>query len=167
MGKYARVITDNMSGTTLGKYLVAGVYSDKDGKAAEIENGNVVLVGALQEGEREIYSVTAPGKDAKVRELALVAGSEVVTDTTYNSLSDFINKAGVAFRAYRLTDHDVFSVSKEACNIADGYTPVKGTVVELDGTTKLNLVATNTEGSTAVGKVISVEGDFYVIEVQG
>ena len=60
-----------------------------------------------------------------------------------------------------MTSGDIFSVSKEAL---DGEAAV-GSVVEAQAGTKLKVVKTATSGSTTVGKVMAIEGNYFVIEV--
>lgn len=158
MKVYACVRTDNMSGTVEGKNLVSLKY---DG---EIENGSVVVVGDYVDGEREVRTATAPTKDAKVRDLALIATPEVIKDKAYHSIANFINNEGSICRGYRLTPGDIFSVTKEA--FVSGADPKKGYIVELvDNNVKLNTVSAATDSTTAVGKIVLVEDEWYVIEV--
>lgn len=157
MKTYACIRTDNMSGTVEGKNLVSLKY---DG---EIENGCVVAVGDYVEGEREVRKATAPDKEAKLSTLAVIATPEVIKDKTYHGISEFVNEEGTNIRGYRLTTNDVFSLTKEG--FAKGSTLAVGSIVELNGTTKLNAVATATEKTTTVGKIIAVEDEWYVIEV--
>lgn len=155
MAKYAIVRTDNMSGTVNGKDLVSLKYT------ADVENGNVLAIGGYIEGEREVRTATAPTAATALADVALVASEEVVAEKSFNGLADFTNKAGEIIRGYRLTSKDIFSVSAEAL---DG-TPAVNAVVELQAGTKLKLVTEATEGSTVVGKVIAIEGEWIVIEV--
>lgn len=158
MKVYACVRTDNMSGTVEGKNLVSLKYS------GEIENGSVVAVGDYVDGEREVRIATAPAKDAKVRDLALIATPEVIKDKTYHSIANFINEEGAICRGYRLTSGDIFSVTKEA--FASGASLKKGSIVELvDNNVKFNAVDDATGSTTAVGKIVLVEDEWYVIEV--
>lgn len=158
MKVYACVRTDNMSGTVEGKNLVSLKYN------GEIENGSVVAVGDYVDGEREVRNATAPAKDAKVRDLALIATPEVIKDKTYHSIANFINEEGSICRGYRLTSGDIFSVTKEA--FVSGANPAKGNIVELvDNDVKFNAVSSATDSTTAVGKIVLIEDEWYVIEV--
>lgn len=98
---YACVRTDNMEGTTLGKYTVSLKVD------ADIENGSVVVVGGLVEGEREVRTYTAPKGNEKLGKLALVASPEVVKEKSHNSLADFINKKDEIARGYILVSGDI------------------------------------------------------------
>lgn len=157
---YGVVRTDNMLGTIDGAYLVS-LYCEN-----AIENGNVVAVGALKSGEREVRAFTTPTASTALENLALVASEEVIKTEKYTPLVDFINEAGTVARGYRFHKHDIFSVSADALegsNIAVGF------VVEAQAKTKLKAVETATSGSTTVGKVIAIEPDgavtWYVVEV--
>lgn len=158
MKTYACVRTDNMSGTVEGKNLVSLKYN------GEIENGSVVVVGEYIDGEREVRNATAPKKDTKVRDLALIATPEVIKDKDYYSIANFINENGDICRGYRLTSGDLFSLTKEA--FADGASLKKNAIVELsDNSVKLNAVETATDSTTAVGKIVLIEDGWYVVEV--
>ena len=156
----ACVRTDNMSGTVLGKDLVSAKYKVSTTETA-IENGNIVAIGDLLTGEREVRLASTPAANSSLDVLALVASEEIVKDKQYNSLGDFENKAGDIIRCYRLRKGDIFSVTAEAL---DGEASV-GKYVEAQAGTKLKVVSAITEGSTKVGTVIAVEGIWYVIEV--
>lgn len=164
MNKYACVRTDNMSGTVIGRDLVSLKYKVNDADTA-IENGNIVVIGELLSGEREVRKATTPTAASKLATLALVASEEVVKDKDYNGLADFCNGAGDIIRGYRLNSKDIFSVTKEALDIASGYTVKVGDVVEAAAGTKMKVVATLTASSTQIGNIIAIEGDWYVIEV--
>lgn len=157
MEKYAIVRTDNMSGTYVGKDLVS-LRADKD-----IENGSVVVVGALEEGEREVRTMADMAATSKLSELAVIAGVEVIKDKKYNALSEFINETGDIVRGYRLVSKDLFSVTKEA--FKDGAKLAVGNIVECAAGRKMNAVASATASTTAIGKIIAIEGEYYVIEV--
>ena len=158
---YAAVRTDNMSGTTLGKNLVSLKYQVSTVDTA-IENGNVVVVGDLIAGEREVRLAAKPAADTALKDIALIATPEINKKEGYTILSDFRNEAGTICRGYRLLSHDIFSVTAEALN---GATLSVGYAVELQADTKLNVVSSATSGSTQVGKIIAKEGNWYVIEV--
>lgn len=160
MASYARVRTDNMSGTDVSKDLVSLKYK-ASGAFAAIENGNVVVVGDLLDGEREVREASTPASNTALSAIALVASEEVVKEKKYHTLADFRNEAGSIIRGYRLNHGDIFSVTKEALT----GTAAKNSVVELQAGTKLKVVATATTSTTTVGKVIALEGDWIVIEV--
>lgn len=154
---YACVRTDNMSGTVEGKNLVSLKIN------SDIENGTVLKIGALLDGERELRAATIPAVGDQLSDLALAATPEVIKNKQYYGLDEFINKANEAIRGYRLTSKDVFSVTIKA--FAANETPAKGNLVELNGSGKFIAVASATANSTTIGKILAVEGAWYVIEV--
>lgn len=168
MAKYGVVRTDNMYGTDVRAGLVSVKYMGADGKTAtEIENGNVVKIGALMDGEREIFVGGNIAATDAVADIVLIASPEVMYDERKRNLDEFINEAGKACRGYRLHTGDIFSVTKEA--LAGATAPAVGNVVELAAGTKLNVAATATSGSTVVGKIIAIDivgrYTYYAIKV--
>lgn len=151
---YGVVRTDNMFGTDVRAGLVSIKYI-VDGAETAIENGNVLKVGALMAGEREIFAGAAPAANDALNEIVLIASPEVMYDERKRNLDEFINEAGKACRGYRLHNGDIFSVTKDALDGVDA--PAVGNVVELKAGTKLNVAATATSGSTVVGKIIAVD----------
>lgn len=159
MAIHAVVRTDNLSGTKDGSKLVTVQYS------ADIDNGNVLAIEGLASGEREVYTGSVPTVATELGSLVLVAEPEVMYDERFRRLSDFYNEANAKVRAYVLEKGDVFSVTKEAITGATGVSADVGKIVEVAAATKLKAVATLTSGSTKVGSIIAVEGDFIVIRV--
>lgn len=158
---HACVRTDNMSGTTVGKDLVTLRYFEDD-KIAEIENGTVLEIGDYLEGEREVRKGTAPTSTTKLAKCALIASEEVVKDKNHNNINEFINLAGANLRGYRFVDNDCFSLTKEA--FPEGALLEEGATVVLQNGTKFNAVA-EAGSATVVGKIVLVEGIWYVVEV--
>lgn len=153
--KYSVVRTDNMLGTASGTHLDSVRFFDSDDELAAIENGHVVKVGALLEGERELHKATTPAANTPIKEIGLVATPEVFYDERLHNLSDFINEAGTNARIYYLHTGDEFSVTEEGVSAA--ATVAVGNIAELQADTKIKIVASATSGSTAIGKVIAVE----------
>lgn len=158
---YAIVRTDLMSGTKQPADLVSIKYQVSSVDTA-IENGNVALVGALGTGEREVYLASAPAVDSALEDVVLVATPELNYDERLKNLNQFRNEAGEIARGYRLRSGNVFSVTAEALTAT---TPAVGNIVELQADTKLKVVSSLTSGSTKVGTVIAIEGDYIVIRV--
>lgn len=163
---YGIVRTDNMYGTDVRAALVSIKYMGEDGATpTAIENGSVLKVGALVEGEREIYVGGAVAADDKVTDIVLVASPEVMYDEHKKGLDEYINEAGKACRGYHIHSGDVFSVTKEA--LAGVEAPAVGNIVELADGTKLNVVASAT-GATIVGTIIAIDvvgrHTFYAIK---
>lgn len=152
---YGIVRTDNMYGTDVRAALVSIKYMGTDGDTpTAIENGSVLKVGALIEGEREIYSGGAVAANDRVSDIVLVASPEVMYDERKKNLDEYINDAGKACRGYRIHSGDIFSVTKDA--LVGVEAPAVGNVVELAEGTKLS-VATVATGSTIVGTIIAVD----------
>lgn len=167
--KYSVVRTDNMMGTTVNTYLDSVRFYDDNDVEAEIENGNVVIVGDLMEGEREVHKAVAPTADADLKKVGLVANPEVMYDERKRGLDQYTNEAGKIVRIYYLHSGDEFGVTIEGLNVAANYTVSVGDAVELMAGTKLNVVASATSGSTQVGKIIAIERagryTYYVVRV--
>lgn len=157
---YAICRTDRLMGTRVESMLVSCRYQD-GGADAAIENGNVVELKGLMASERELFVANAPTASSKLIDCVLVCTPEVLYDEHKKNLNQFINEAGSNCRGYRLHSGDVFSVTKEAI---DGEAKV-GNAVELMAGTKWKSVASATSGSTQVGSIIELDGDYVVILV--
>ncbi len=149
---YAVVRTDNMAGTDVRSQLVSVEYMGANGATeTAIENGNVLLLNGLKQGEREIFKGAAVAADSAIEDVVLVASPELMYDERDITLDKFINKAGQPARGYHFHSGDTFSVTAEAFS----GTPAVGNIVELAAGTKLATAASATEGSTQVGKIIA------------
>lgn len=158
---FAVVRTDNMAGTDVRGQLVSVKYLGADGATeTEIENGNVLKIGALMEGEREIYVGGDVAADDALENVVLVATPELMYDERKHNLAEYINEAGKTCRGYHIHKGDTFSVTAEAF---DGE-PAVGNIVELADGTKLKTAASATEGSTQVGRIIEKQiiGNRYI-----
>lgn len=166
MSNYACVRTDKMSGTDVAKDLVSAKYMGSGSTATAIENGNIVVIGGFLTNERELRKATTPAANSALGTLALVATPEVVKDKNFYTLGQFINAANVPIRCYRFVSSDIFSVTVEALDHAADI--AVGDIVEAQADTKMKVVAQATgltSGSTKIGTVLAIEGDWYVIEV--
>ena len=125
----------------------------------------VLKVGALLDGEREIYAGADVAADTAITDVVLVASVETMYDERKKNLDEYVNEAGKTCRGYRLHHGDTFSVTAEALT----GTPAVGSIVELAAGTKLNVAASATAGSTTVGTIIAqdVAGryTYYAIKV--
>lgn len=165
---YAVIRTDAMAGTDVRGQLVSVKYMGADGATpTAIENGNVLKIGALMTGEREIYIGGAVAANDKIDDVVLIASPEVVYDERKRNLDDFVNEAGKACRGYHIHSGDTFSVTAEA--LSGTGTPAVGNIVELAAGTKLAFAASATTGSTKVGRIIAVDVvgryTYYAIKV--
>ena len=166
MAIHGVVRTDNMAGTDVREALVSVEYLGSDGATpTAIDNGCVLKLGALKTGEREVFVGAVPAADDDLKDIVLVASPEVMYDERVRGLENFFNEAGRICRGYRLHKGGIFSVTKAALDGA--ATPAVGNVVELKAGVKLNVVASATQDSTVVGKILAVDvvgpHTYYVI----
>ena len=180
--KHGVVRTDRLSGTDNRKDMRSVMYY-VDGEPADIDNGCVVFMGKLIDGEREVYAVSdIPTKDNSG--LVLIATPELNYDPRLRSLSDFYNEAGRISRGYLLNNGDSFGVTRE-CLVtesdmnteADPTDPAVGDLVfkafGLDGETLNGKIAVVPGDGMApksmFGTIVAIEkagaNTFYVIEV--
>lgn len=166
---YCVVRTDLMFGTDVRSGLVSVKYMGSGSSTpTEIQNGNVLKLGSLVSGEREVYIGGNIAANDAVKDVVLVASPEVMYDERKRNLDEYINEAGKIIRGYRFHNGDVFSVTKDG--IDGKETPEVGDIVEFKAGTKLNVVASATSGSTVLGKIIAVDVvgryTYYVIKVE-
>lgn len=156
---YAHCICDtsNMAGTKLPSKLVNVKLS------ANVDNGNIVAIGNLATGEVEALEATQPEATTPITQLALVKAPEVMADETKRNLGDFYNKNGEIVRAYLFESGDEFRLTAEGI---DGGTPSVGHVLEAQAGYKMKTAASATgSGTTLIGTVIAIEGDYFVVRV--
>ena len=158
----AVVRTDKMFATDNRAGLVSVRYQPGDTMTA-IDNGNVVKIGALEEGSREVYKGVTPAANDAIKDIVLIASPEVMYDERKRNLDEFQNAEGAIARGYHLHTNDIFSVTKEALT---GDEPAIGKVVELAAGTKLNVAASAT--GTLVGTIIDINvvGRYTYIVIQ-
>lgn len=147
--------TDRMAGTSVPSLLVSARYQVSDVDTA-IENGSIVELKGLMEGQRELYIAGKPTADATLGKLALVKSPEICYEADKRRLSDFINEAGSNIRCYILHSGDIFSVSKAG---VDGDATV-GSKLAVQAALKLKVDAAGT-----LAEVIAIENDLVVIQV--
>lgn len=157
--------SDNLEGTHDGKYLVSLRVSTSGG----IDNGNVVKVGALATGEREVRAYSTPAVDDVLGTIAIIGSEEVDKTKKFDTLAGFKNPEGSIARGYILVKGDYFAITEDAFEKASGLTVAVGTIFELQAKTKLKAVASATSGSTTIGTCEAIEVDggttWYVIKV--
>lgn len=167
MANHAIVRTDNLQGTVDGSKLVSLKYF-VDATATEIDNGSLVALDSLMDGEREVWKAVSPTTTTALGSLVLVATPEVMYDERKKNLDEFYNEAGVAARGYVLCSGDTFSVTSEALDGASAATAV-GAIVEAQNGVKGKVVTTLTSGSTKIGTIIAIEQvgskKYFVIRV--
>ena len=153
---------DNMSGTTDGSQLRSLRFYNADAPAA-IDNGMLVKLVALEEGEREVYKAVAPSASDKLHNLCLVATPEVMADPRKRNLTDFYNEEGAIARGYML--HPGFFSCTEGCF---DKAPKVGDAIEVMAGTTFK-ATTGAASGTQVGVCRAIEQEsgytFYVIEI--
>lgn len=157
VGTKAVVRLDKMQAIYAGN-IESVKFFDASDQPASIENGHVVTLVGLLEGEREIKKGVAPATTSD--DIVLIAGVELMADQTVtHGLDEFENPADKPFRAYHLYEGDIFSVSHNALTLI-GTAPVVGNFVAVQpGSTKLKEYdATSLPADAAfVGKIIATE----------
>lgn len=154
--KHGVVRTDLMSGTYDASRLRSVKYMADGATETQIDNGCVVALSGLMDGEREVYKAVTPAANTALNKIVVIANPEVMYDERLKHLEDYFNEAGKVIRGYiPQIDTDIFSVTAECLEFTG--TPAKGWVVELMAGVKLKAVAAATEGSTKVGEIIDVE----------
>lgn len=162
MSNHAIVRTDLMSGTDVRSDLVSIKYMGANGSTpTEIDNGNVLKVGDLVEGEREIYVGAVPVAETPVTDLVLIASVDEMYDERKRSLHDYVNEAGKVCRGYRLRHGNIFSVTAEALT----GSPAKGSKVNVAADTKLAVGGSGTAVGTIIAKETADGDDYYVIKI--
>lgn len=162
MAKHAVVRTDLLDGTDVRSQLVSVKYMGADGNTpTEIDNGNVLKVESLIDGEREVYAGVTPAADTALTNIVLIASVEVMYDEHQKNLDEYVNEKDKICRGYRLCHGNIFSVTAEALT----GNPEKGAAVTLGADTKLAVGGSG----TAVGKIIDVETagryTYYAIKI--
>ena len=155
------VRTDKMAGTDVRSELVSVRYQPSD-TMTEIDNGNIVKLGNLEAGSREVYKGDTPAATDTIADVVLIASPEKIYDEHIHGVDKFTNEAGMIARGYRLHEHDIFSVTEEAFN----GTPALGKMVAIMDGTKLNVVDESGFGAI-IDKNVVGRYTYYVIEVGG
>ena len=159
---YGIIRTDLMSGTTVAADLVNIKYQ-VSGTDTAIENGNVVKVGSLATGESNVFIGGAPAANTPIDEVVVIASVELMADERKRNLNEFRNEAGEISRGYRLRSGGIYSITAECLT---GTDIAVGNIVELQAGTKFKAVASLTSGSTQVGTIIDIVGDYYGILIK-
>lgn len=165
--KHAVVRIDNMAGITNSAFIRSVKYHNGS-NYAEIDNAQIVVCDSKI--DREVYKATAPTTSTKVGDLYLIAGVELFYDQTKaHYLTEWVNAADVAVRAYKVHEGDTFSATAEAF---DGTPDVGKYVGFAESSTKLK-VQDSTADDKTFGKIVLKEtigyGDgaytYYMIDV--
>lgn len=119
---------------------------------SEIEQGSLVAIGDLVDGEREIYNAAAV-TDATAEKVALIASDEVNYDPRKAMWEDFTNEANYPAKAYELNKNDEFTISE------DGFTgtPEVGKyLITTNGSLKGVIADDLTDGTAFAAKIIKL-----------
>lgn len=112
MAKVVRL--DNMAATKVPSLIKSAKYMESD-VATAIENGELVTVGALVDGEREIHKATAPvGGDTNI---GIVCTPELLYNqngVADGDLANYTNEANAVIRVMILQKGDIFSIAGES-----------------------------------------------------
>lgn len=158
---YAIIRTDLMSATKdASKHVFFKIAT------TAVENGNVLKIGSLVTGERNVYTYATPAVDTPLTAIAILTTPELMSDERKKNLNEFRNEVDTIARGFMVEKGDTFSVTTDA--VTNAATIAVGDIVELAASTKLKVVAAATgltSGSTKVGEVINIEGNYFVIRV--
>lgn len=161
MAKYCVIRTDLMQGTDVNANLCSLRFYDADGNTAEVENGVIVKLQGLEEGEREVHKAIAASAGDDLNECAIVAAPEVMYDERKKNLDEFINEAGKAVRGYIPHARNIFSVTAEG--FVDGVVPAVDAEVGIGANGKIDAAG------TGLGKCIHIETagryTYYAIQI--
>jgi len=112
MAKVVRL--DNMAATKVPSLIKSAKYMESD-VATAIENGELVTVGALVDGEREIHAATAPvSGDTNI---GIVCTPELLYNqngVADGDLANYTNEADAVIRVMILQKGDIFSIAGES-----------------------------------------------------
>ena len=151
--------SDLLSGTDDASALVSCRVYDADDNQIAVENGTIVEIGPLEDGEREVHKATLATASTDKNKLAVIGSVELMYDERKRNLDEFINEEGAVCRGYIPRSRNVFSVTKEGFK---GAVPVAGGTVGIsDG--KLDSTGTG----FGVCDAVEVAGryTYYVINV--
>ncbi|HAH70979.1 MAG TPA: hypothetical protein DCL74_04460 [Succinivibrionaceae bacterium] len=156
------VRTDMLAGTVNPAFLENGRYK-KSNAYEKIDNGSIVMVGALEDGERESHVYSDVPAGTSIDKLVLIAVPEIFKDTSVRKdIRDFEVAAGVVSRGYRLTPGGEFSITADGI---DG-SPTKGATVGLAANThKLKVSADDTKIGTIADVEVKKFMTFYTIKI--
>lgn len=169
MANHGVVRTDLMHGTTFPGALVSVRYAPSNVKTA-IDNGNFVVFGNYETGEREVRVGTTPAANTPLNKLCLIASEEVDKTVKADLLVNFENVAGAICRGYKLFPGDFFALTADCFTKASAVTATVNTsILEAQASTKGALVNSLTAGSTKIATLRAIEVDgpvtWYVFEI--
>lgn len=129
------VRTDNCAFTKVPSLLKSAKYMGTDGVTpTEIENGELVAIRTLMDGEREVHVAVKPEEGDTV--IGVVCTPEVEYDERgYHDLDTFTNKADEVIRVGVLQRADIYSVGNDTntVDIEAGNLKAKHIATETSG----------------------------------
>ena len=143
--------SDLMSGTDVAADLVScRVYDTDEETPIAVDNGTIVELKGLEEGQREVFVAVLATATSKLVNCVVIGSEEVMYDERKKNLDEFTNEAGAICRGYRLRSNNVFSITAEG--FVGGTAPTKaGTAVGLGADGKINA------SGTGFGTCIAIE----------
>lgn len=157
MAKYAVIRLDRVSATK-DPGMIKSVKLNK-----ELQNGSVVEIKDLVEGEREVYATATPAVDTEY--FGILCTPELMYDEK-KTIQEFVNGTDKPAKAILVKKGDFFSLTMEGFSSK----PTKGQIVELQANEVLKVVDAATAGSTQVGTIEDIETingiTFYGVEVR-
>lgn len=155
--KYAVIRLDRVSATK-DPGMIKSVKLSK-----ELQNGSVVEIKDLVDGEREVYTTATPAADTKY--FGILCTPELMYDEK-KTIQEFVNGTDKPARVILVKSGDYFSLTEEAFSTK----PTKGQAVELQASEVLKVADAATSGSTQVGTIADIETingiTFYGVEVR-
>ena len=150
---------DDMPGVDQRTLIKSVLVVNGDGAPIAAENGSIVVIGDLVEGQHDLYKATLATADADVKKCAVLGTPELEYDEChYHNLDEFINKAGKPATAYLLREGGSFGVTAEGFTAA----PEAGATVALAANGKIS-------AGTGLGSVLAIENagryTYYVIKL--
>lgn len=153
--------SDLLGGTTVAADLVSCRVFDSGNNEIAVENGTIVELKGLMDGERELYKATLATSSSKLSDCVVIGTTEVFYDERKKNLDEFINEAGTNCRGYVLRSRNIFSVTSDG--FVSGQTPGKGDNVGIGTNGKLD------KSGSGFGKVVDVETSgrytYYAIQI--
>ena len=160
MAKHCVFRSDLMSGTDVAADLRScRVY--KDGVEVAVDNGTIVELEGLEEGEREVMKGKLATAESKLIDCVVISVPEVFYDERQRNLDEFFNEAGTICRGYVLRSRNMFSVTKEG--FVGGVVPTVGAEVGIGAEGKLD--AAGTGFGTCMAIEVAGRYTYYVIKI--
>ncbi|MBQ0036419.1 MAG: hypothetical protein KBT35_05835 [Firmicutes bacterium] len=135
---YKIIRKDNMAATSNGALIKSAKFFNGSDNAADVENGTIVSIGALLDGEREIHKVkAATTTDTYV---GIVCTPEVIYDQTGvgdTDLGNFKNGKDEVITVNVLAVGDIFSIANEGAGADKKYANVTAKFLGTEKTGKL------------------------------